>query len=141
MYKEYIARILMFSDILMIEMVMAASTLNEKTIELKYTLDLSLLGSDPTPSGAIVCYKEVEVVWALVVLVSIFLDRLFFPSIMKRLMYVGCTFSAFTDWLQTRAISSNSNKQLNQTYLRGFSTLSASCILCKFELISGTTLS
>ena len=82
-------------------------------MKLKYTLDLSLIGNDPTPSGAIVSYKEVEVVWALVVLVSFFSDRLFSSSIMKRLMYVGCTFSASTDCLQTLAISSTSNKQLN----------------------------
>ena len=73
-----------------------------KTMKLKYAFDLSLLGSDPTPSGAIVSYKEVEVVGALVVLVSIFSDRLFFSSIMKRLMYVECTFSFFY-WLVAKS--------------------------------------
>ena len=56
-------------------------------MQLKCAFDLSLLGSDPTPSGSIVSYKEVEVVWTLVVLVSIFSDRLFFSAMMKRLLY------------------------------------------------------
>ena len=47
-------------------------------MKLKYAFDLSLLGSDPTPSGAIVGHKKMEVVWTLVVLVGIFSDRLFF---------------------------------------------------------------
>ena len=83
-----------------------------------------LLGSDPTPSGAIVSYKEVEVVWTLVVLVSIYSDRLFFSSIMKRLLSAGCIVSALTDWLQTRVIPStckgtgqNNRLYSNKTHL------------------------
>ena len=48
-------------------------------MKLKDAFDLSLLGRDPTPCGSIVGYKEVEVVWTLVVLVSIFSDRVFSP--------------------------------------------------------------
>ena len=102
-------------------------------MKLKYTLDLSLLGSDPTPSGAIVSYNEVEVVWTLVALVSIS-DRLFSCPIMKRLFYVGCILSALAGWLQTRAISSTSKTQLNETFSRGFPHLTpiAFCLYSSF---------
>ena len=98
----------------MLEMELVVSPLIYlKSNETQICLWSFLLGSDPTPSGAIVGYKEVEVIRTLVVLVSIFSDRLFRSSIMKRLLYAGCIFSALTDWLQTCAISSTNKKQLN----------------------------
>lgn len=109
-------------------------------MQLKCTFALSLLGSDPTPSGSIVSYKEVEVVWTLVVLVSIFSDRRFFSSIMKSLLYFRCIFSAFILIgcklaLFLQPIRNNSTRRT----CADFSRLT-SIALFKVELISGTAL-